>query len=78
MVFRDCNSNILNDFIRFFESKNWDCVLYGDFCGKIMYPGSQRNSRIRDHCFSNYLSSLQIPEKISSHIFLEYSKFVEI
>ena len=34
MVFRDCNSNILNDFIRFFESMNWNCVLYGEFCEK--------------------------------------------
>ena len=56
MIFRDCNSTILNDFIRFFESKNWNCVLYGEFCVKNMCPGSQRNSRIRDHCFSNYLS----------------------
>ena len=31
MVFTDCDSNILNDFKRFFESKTWNCVLYGEF-----------------------------------------------
>ena len=33
MIFRDCNSNILNDFNRFIESKTWNCVLYGEFMG---------------------------------------------
>ena len=49
MVFRDCNSNIFNDFKRFFESKTWNCVLYGDFCGKIcvLTPDTQRKTRIR-------------------------------
>ena len=47
MVFRDCNSNILNDFKRFFESKTYNCVLYGEFCRENMCPGAQRNSRIR-------------------------------
>ena len=31
MIFRDRNSNIFKDFKRFFESKTWNYVLYGDF-----------------------------------------------
>ena len=31
MVFRDYNSNIFNSFKIFFESKTWNCVLYGEF-----------------------------------------------
>ena len=56
MVFRDCNSIILNDFKRFFESKTWNCVLYGYFYGGKMCPSTQRKSSIRAHCFSNNLS----------------------
>ena len=41
IVFRDCNSNILNDFKRFFESKTRNCVLYGEFCRENMCPDSQ-------------------------------------
>ena len=47
MIFRDCNSNILNDFNRFIESKTWNCVLYGEFYGGKMCPGTQRKSRIK-------------------------------
>ena len=47
MVFRDCNSNILNGFKRFFETKTWNCVLYGDFYGGKMCPGTQQKSRIK-------------------------------
>ena len=47
MVFRDCNSIILNDFISLFESKTWNCVLYGDFYGEKMCPSTQRKSSIR-------------------------------
>ena len=43
MIFRDCNSNILNDFIRIFESKNWNCVLYGEFCEKICVLARSEN-----------------------------------
>ena len=51
MVFRYCNSNILNDFKIFFESKTWDCVLYGEFCGEKMCPDTHAKTRIRAHCF---------------------------
>ena len=61
MVFRYCNSNILNDFIRFFESKNWNCVLYGEFCGKNMCPGSHRNSRIRVTASVKNVSIIDVP-----------------
>ena len=47
MVFRDCNSNILNGFKRFFESKTWNCVLYGEFYGGEMCPGTQQKLRIK-------------------------------
>ena len=53
MVFRDSKSNILNDFRRLFQSKTWNCVLYGDFYGGKMCTGTQRKSSIRIHCFSN-------------------------
>ena len=56
MVFTHCNYNILNDVKRFFESKTWNCVLYGDFYGEKMCTSTQRKSRIRAHCFSNDLS----------------------
>ena len=36
MVFRDCNSNIFNDFKRFIESKTWNCDLYSEFYGENM------------------------------------------
>ena len=47
MVFRDCNSNILNGFRRFFESKTWNCVLYGEFYGGkcVLARSKNRESR---------------------------------
>ena len=42
MVFRDCNSNILNDFKRFSSLRPITV-----FCGENMCPGAHRNSRIR-------------------------------
>ena len=47
MIFRERNSNILNDVNRFIESKTWNCVLYGEFYGEKMCPGTQRKSRIK-------------------------------
>ena len=75
MVFRDCNSNIFNDFKRFFESKTWNCVLYGDFYGGKMCPSTQRNresgptvfqmiflesSNSRKNCLSHFPRTLYI------------------
>ena len=66
MVFRDCNSNIFNDFKRFFESKICNCVLYGKFCEKNV---SLRGAKIanQDRLLFKYLSSLRILGKISCH-----------
>ena len=47
MILRDCNSNILNDFNRFIESKTWNCILYDENYGGKMCPGTQRKSRIK-------------------------------
>ena len=47
MDLRDCNSNIFNDCKRLFESKTWNCVLYGEFYVEKMCPGTQRKSRIK-------------------------------
>ena len=61
LTLRDCNSNIFNDFIRFFESKNWNCVLYGEFCEKIMCPGTQRKSRIKATASVKNVSIIDVP-----------------
>ena len=62
MVFRDCNSNILNDFKRFFESKTWNCVLYGEFCGENMCPDTQGKLRIRATAYSvKNVSIIDVP-----------------
>ena len=61
MVFRDCNSNILNDSKRFFESKTYNCVLYDEFCGENMCPGAQRNSRIRVTASVKNVSIIDVP-----------------
>ena len=47
MIFRDCNSNILNGFKRFFVSKTWNCVLYGEFYGEkcVLARSKNRESR---------------------------------
>ena len=47
MIFRECYSNILNDFNRFIKSRTCNCVLYGEFYGEKMCPGTQRKSRIK-------------------------------
>ena len=47
MVFKDSKSNILDDFRRLFQSKTRNCVLYGEFYGGKMCPGTQRKSRIK-------------------------------
>ena len=47
IVFRDCNSNIFNDFKRFFESKTWNCVLYGEFYGEKCVLARSENRELR-------------------------------
>ena len=61
LVFRDCNSNIFNDFKRSFESKTWNCVLYGKFCGEIMCPGTQQKSRIRAYASVKNVFIIDVP-----------------
>ena len=57
MVFRDRNSNSFHDFKRFFDSITYlEMCLIWRVLRRKMCPGTQRKSRIRAHCFSNYLS----------------------
>ena len=47
MVFRECKSNIFNDFKRFLESKTWNCVCMVNFMEKkcVLARSENRESR---------------------------------